>query len=63
MSFSVTGAHVCDLFCLFCLLVGQGLVAGLWILLATGVVPSYRGGLLANCRVVLAPDLHMQQIL
>ena len=44
MSFSVTGAHVCVvLFFLFIPSLGQGLVAGLWILLATRVVPSFRG--------------------
>ena len=47
MSFSLIGAYVCDVLFLFCLslcLMGEGgLVAGLWILLATGVAPSTRG--------------------
>ena len=54
MSFSVTGAHTCVVsIYLFIPLLGQGLVAGLWILRAMGVVLSGRVGLLANRRVVL----------
>ena len=44
MSFSVTGAHICVvLFHFVYPFVWQGLMAGLWILLVTWVVPSCRG--------------------
>ena len=50
MSFSVVGAHVCvDLFYFVYLFIGEGLVAGLWGLLATGG----GGRLLAKRRLVL----------
>ena len=55
MSFSVTGAHICVVFFFLISSLRQGLVAGLWILLATRVtwfnLPGV--GLLANNRVVL----------
>ena len=50
---SVVPMFVLSYFILFNPFVGAGLVAGLWILLAARVVPSYRVGLLANCRAVL----------
>ena len=57
MSFSVTGAHICVVFFFFFLIssLRQGLVAGLWILLATRVTWFHLPGvgLLANNRVVL----------
>ena len=53
--FSVTGAHAfVVLFYFFISWVGPGLVTGLWILLAMGVVPTPAGvGLLAKHWVVL----------
>ena len=60
MSFSPTDAYVCVFyfyfslyFILFIPSLGQGLMAGLWILLAMGVVPSCRVALLANGRILL----------
>ena len=54
MSFRVTGVNVgIVLFQFVYPFVGTGLVPELWILLATGVVPSCRVGLLANSMVVL----------
>ena len=44
---------------------GGGVVAGLWILLAMGVVPSHRGWVPGQPTIGLfwAPDLHLQRML
>ena len=60
MSFSVTGAHVCVVLFYFGYpFVGQGLVAGLWILLASGGSILQGLGRWPIIGLFLAPDLHL----
>ena len=65
MSFSVTGVYVSVMsyFILFISSLEQGLVTGLWMLLAMGSFHPAGVGLLANCRVVWTPDVHLQWML